>query len=1038
MVEVNGGGNFRNGIGVGARNTAGGLALLWDSNVDFTLKSMSQNHIDGVVKHEDGENVWRFTGFYGWPEGENKSRSWDLLRNLHNQMSMAWVVMGDFNQVVSGNEKRGKRLEDERDMQAFANALSDTELEDLGFVGYPFTWDNARTGEAFTEERLDRAVCNQDWAQAHPLAQVRHHERPYSDHRAVILDTEGIEGEPVRWGWRFKYESYWDDEEECKKIVAEEWERCSSLETAERLRACEQKLHEWSKEKFGSWKERLKMVEKSLAELERKPRGENWIQERRNLEAERAGILVQEEKKWHQRSRISWLGYGDKNSSLFHRRATERKRRNTIRKLISEDGRVWLGQNEVSDCLVDYYSHMFESQGDEGRDTITSTIPRRVTSEMNDWLRRPFTVEEIEDALRHMGPLKAPGEDGFPAIFYKRNWDVIKEQVTEEILQALAEGKLPPKMNRTLICLIPKVKKPKSPKDYRPISLCNVSYKILSKVLANRLRTILHKLISETQSAFVPGRSIFDNVLAAFECFHAMKKKERRVKRGFFAAKLDMAKAYDRVEWHFLRRVMEKLGFERHWINMIMECVSTVTYSVLVNGHQTRSITPSRGLRQGDPISPYLFLLCAEGLSSMIEKAEREGSWHGIKVSQRGPSVSHLLFADDCIFFARACHQESAKIKQILADYERESGQMINLGKSELTFSNNVGQQRRTEIAQHLGIREVSKHEKYLGLPTVVGRSKKVVFAYIKERIRDRIQGWKGRMISTAGKDVLIKAVALAQGNFVMSVFKLPASLIREINSVISNYWWGDSGGKNRIHWKNWRFMGKERAVGGMGLRELEAFNKALLVKQVWQLLQNPNSLIGRILKAKYFPHSSILEAAMGYRPSYTWRSLLSARDLVCRGSRWRVGNGTSIRIWDDKWVPGLEGNKPSLGPQGKMGLDRVKDLIDHGSGEWRGDLLELLFSPVECEAIRAIPIPRSAQADARCWDYTTDGKYTVCTGYKLAVEDPIEEPGVDDQEEEAPQAPVACDWSALWKTQVPPKVRYFLWKVMHDILPTM
>ncbi|CAL1377257.1 unnamed protein product [Linum trigynum] len=119
------------------------------------------------------------------------------------------------------------------------------------------------------------------------------------------------------------------------------------------------------------------------------------------------------------------------------------------------------------------------------------------------------------------------------------------------------------------------------------------------------------------------------------------------------------------------------------------------------------------------------------------------------------------------------------------------------------------------------------------------------------------------------------------------------------------------------------------------------------------------------------------------------------------------------------------------------MGLDRVKDLIDHGSGEWRGDLLELLFSPVECEAIRAIPIPRSAQADARCWDYTTDGKYTICTGYKLAVEDPIEEPGVDDQEEEAPQAPVACDWSALWKTQVPPKVRYFLWKVMHDILPT-
>lgn len=208
--------------------------------------------------------------------------------------------------------------------------------------------------------------------------------------------------------------------------------------------------------------------------------------------------------------------------------------------------------------------------------------------------------------------------------------------------------------NNTNISLIPKVRVPRLVSDYRPISLCNVTYKIVAKAIANRMRSIMHDIIDDCQYAFIPGRSIVDNIILSHECLHYLTHLKRR-KVGFSALiKLDMSKVYDRVEWSFLQQVMLQLGFHAKWTNLVMRCVSSASFSVILNGETKGIINPSRGLRQGGPLSPYLFLLCSQGLSSLILAASRNNLVSGVSIARTVPKVTHLFFADDRLVFLKA------------------------------------------------------------------------------------------------------------------------------------------------------------------------------------------------------------------------------------------------------------------------------------------------------------------------------------------------------------------------------------------------
>jgi hypothetical protein len=214
-------------------------------------------------------------------------------------------------------------------------------------------------------------------------------------------------------------------------------------------------------------------------------------------------------------------------------------------------------------------------------------------------------------------------------------------------------------------------------------------YKIISKVLANRLKVILPKVISQNQSVIIPGRLITDNMLATYETLYTMNSLMGG-KKGYMAVKIDLSKAYDKMEWHFLKEVMLKIGFAPKWVDLIMMCVSFARFVVMINGTPTSSIVPSRGIRQGDPILPYLFLLCAKALSSLLTQADREGWLMGAPTSRRGPHLNHLFFIDDSLLFCRAdiCHWH--RLSSILHLYERASGQRLNAQKMAIFFSKNT------------------------------------------------------------------------------------------------------------------------------------------------------------------------------------------------------------------------------------------------------------------------------------------------------------------------------------------------------------
>lgn len=368
----------------------------------------------------------------------------------------------------------------------------------------------------------------------------------------------------------------------------------------------------------------------------------------------------QQEIYWKQRSKQHWLREGDRNSRYFHAATKIRKKMNYIDSLEDRTGRTVGWDNGLEDVMLEYFNELF-SAGSTNCESIIECVSRCVTDEHNEILLKGIEKNEVKSAVFSMHPDKAPGPDGMSARFYQRYWHIVGEDVYEFVKRFFATGRFDHAITDTNIVLIPKIQSPRRMTDLRPISLCNVLYKVASKVLANRLKRVLDGMISETQSAFVPRRLITDNILFSYEIMHYMKRKSSG-QTEWMALKLDMSKAYDRVECSFLESMLLKRGLSIHMVHLFMECVKSARYQISHAGREFGSIIPSRGIRQGDPLSSYLFLICTEGFTSLINRLEQQRLLKGIQVARGAPSVTHLFFTDDTYLLCKAKQEVASQL----------------------------------------------------------------------------------------------------------------------------------------------------------------------------------------------------------------------------------------------------------------------------------------------------------------------------------------------------------------------------------------
>ncbi|GMI85140.1 hypothetical protein HRI_002183300 [Hibiscus trionum] len=912
-------------------------------------------------------------------------------------------------------------------MEAFRAVLRDCELSDLGFTGNWYTWECGRLVTNNVRERLDRGVASDSWRDYFPNFSVTHLNHSISDHCPLLFDTANTPASNSYRAW-FRFDANWTLDPDCEDIISSFWSSTSG-DLPTKLNQLSSILSNWNKEKRLQKRHRTAVLNNKLKHLSALDADDENLAEllevklAMNLEADKDEIY------WEQRAHTNWLKHGDRNTRFFHNWASFRRKSNRVTSLRDDDGRLFTTESDMAKVAESYFSNLFTTSSIGNSDFISNLVTPIVSEDMNNKLLVPFTKEEIFGAVKSMAPLKASGQNGFPALFYQSYWHIVSKEVVDFCLGVLNDGKDFSTINGANIVLIPKVENPSSMTQFRPISLCSVLYKIIAKSIVNRLCVLLDLCINPTQGAFVPGRHISDNILIAYEVLHSLKNRKAG-RNGAFALKLDMSKAYDRVEWPFVRKMMSSLGFSNQWLDLIFRCVSSVSYRIVFNGVPGASFSPSRGLRQGDPLSPYLFLFCAEGLSALINAAKQNGEIKGVKVGRSGVTLTHLFFADDCILFGDTSSTGIQALKHLLLCYERISGQKINFDKSLIYFSSNVNPTDRQDIGNEYGVRISNNPENYLGLPTMVGRNKRGAFASLLDSTNRKVEGWSCRFLSMGGKEVFLKSVLQAIPIYAMQCFLFPLSLCHDLESIYCRFWWRNNGSKRGIHWARWESLCSPKDKGGMGFRDLAKFNIAILAKQGWHLLTNPSSLLARVLKGRYFPTGNFLSANLGSNPSYTWKSIWCTRGLIEKGFGWRIGCGSAINIWTDPWITDDADGRVHNTPINPM-FQRVSDLICPVTNNWKLDVVTSLFSNAQARNILQMKLPMHRQEDFIIWRADKSGTYSVRSGYKLLCVSNTNPYGFSNHEQST------TVFRSLWLAKLPSKVKISVWRFCMNYLPT-
>ncbi|GAU33774.1 hypothetical protein TSUD_393360 [Trifolium subterraneum] len=574
---------------------SGGLLTMWDSSEVEVWSSISREHV-----------LWCHGRFV-------------KTGRLQSLFGERVCLCGDFNAVRSTEERRSSR-EGPRssDHLLFNRFIDDTSLVDLPLSGRRFTWYK---GDGLSMSRLDRFLLSEEWCLSWPNCEQVAQLRGLSDHCPLIL-MSNVED----WGHRpVRMLKCWRDIPGYHQFVRDKWNALQidgwgGYVLKEKFKMIKLALKEWHGAHSQNLPSRIDSLKGRLSVLEGKGEVEGLsdveLEELRGISSDIYSLSRLNASISWQQCRSLWLKEGDANTKYFHSTLASRRRGNAI-SCINANGITLEGVQPIRQAVFSHFASHFKASTMD-RPGVENLLFRQLTPSEGGSLVKPFSLEEVKIAVWDCDSYKSPGPDGVNFGFIKDFWPELQVDIMRFMVEFHRNGRLSKGINSTFIALIPKVDNPHRLNDFRPISLVGSLYKILAKVLANRLRTVIGRVISESQTAFVKDRQILDGILIANEAVDEARKS----KKELLLFKVDFEKAYDSVDWGYLDAVMGRMSFPVLWRKWIKECVCTATASVLVNGSPTDEFPLERGLRQGDPLSPLLFLVAAEGLHVLMQAME--------------------------------------------------------------------------------------------------------------------------------------------------------------------------------------------------------------------------------------------------------------------------------------------------------------------------------------------------------------------------------------------------------------------------------
>uniref|UniRef100_A0A803Q9D0 Reverse transcriptase domain-containing protein n=1 Tax=Cannabis sativa TaxID=3483 RepID=A0A803Q9D0_CANSA len=697
-----------------------------------------------------------------------------------------------------------------------------------------------------------------------------------------------------------------------------------------------------------------------------------------------------------QKSRVAWLKDGDRSTKFFMASTVTRRRRNYIQCLKNDQGESIENMKDIVQLFIDKFTSTFSKNGSRLKFNAEEWTHLKIDDIARDDLLDAPSEEEVLKALASMGINKAPGPDGFPLAFFRSHWDTIRVDFIKFINHFFATAELPQYINYTNIVLVPKKDCPSMVCDFRPIALCNVQYKCISKIITTRLRDILPSIISPTQTAFIKGRCITENTAIAKEIIHSMSQKKGS--KGFMMIKLDMEKAYDKMDWDFLMEALSFHGFKNPLLGWIKSCIQIQSMNVLINGVKQGSINPTSGLRQGDPLSPTLFIVAADLLSRLLQDYTNNGRIKGFKVTRTAPSITHLMFADDVVLFGQATIKEAQAFMECLQTYCAWSGQAVNLRKSTVFFSKGVPRNRINDITSLLGMCKMKNDASYLGIPLFRSKKRSNDMQYLVQRVLSRIEGWKSRLLSKAGRTCLVQSVRTSIPLYVATSEVIPSGIANKMEQGLRKFWWGDNEKRNSIHTISWSSLCKSKFKGGLGIRRIKDFNSSLLLKWGWKLITDPQNLWCSIMNEKYLKGRNLFDVEKKGTESMLWKAILKSRPLLKEGLCRKIGDGTTTSIWFDAWVPNGE-HMPQPLLDATQGANLVSYFINENMS-WNEGRVRLWFNDRDSRNILNIGLPAQTQPDAsRCLTsvlfakrerrllYTCSGNATMHRQFGLEVD---------------------------------------------------